>query len=42
MARAYVPAQGVEKGIVLIDIIEGLMGEVVIEGGKHYKKNFKK
>lgn len=40
LARAYVPAQGVEKGIVLIDIIEGLLGEVVIDGGKYYKKKF--
>jgi len=40
LAKAYIPEQDVKFGIVLIDIIEGKLGEVIVEGGKFYKKKF--
>ena len=36
-SRALVPAQTVEKGIVRIRVIEGKVGEVRIEGNRHFK-----
>jgi len=35
---AYVPPQEIEDGIVKIDIIEGRLGELRIEGNQHYSE----
>jgi hemolysin activation/secretion protein len=40
LARAYIPMQKVESGIVTISIIEGRIGEVIIEGNRNYSEKF--
>jgi hemolysin activation/secretion protein len=40
IARAIVPAQKVEQGVVLIEVIEGRIGTVNVIGNKHYSDEF--
>lgn len=40
IAKAYVPAQEIKDGVVEIAILEGKIGEIVIEGNKHYSDQF--
>jgi hemolysin activation/secretion protein len=40
IARAVVPAQKVENGVVLIEVIEGRIGAVSIIGNEHYDAEF--
>jgi len=40
VARAVLPAQKVEKGIVRFEIIEGRVGELRIEGNKRYSTTY--
>jgi len=40
VARAVLPAQKVDKGIVRIEIIEGRVGEVRFEGSRRYTPDF--
>lgn len=36
-SRAYIPPQTIEKGILLIRVVEGKVGDVSIQGNKHFK-----
>ncbi|CAH0990304.1 hypothetical protein SIN8267_00396 [Sinobacterium norvegicum] len=36
LAKAYIPAQDVEKGVVKLTVIEGILGEVAVSGNKRY------
>ncbi len=36
VARAVIPAQKVEKGVVHIEIVEGKVGKIIFEGNKRY------
>ncbi len=36
-SRALIPAQSVERGVVRIRVVEGKVGQVRIEGNKHFK-----
>jgi len=36
LAQAFVPEQEVKKGFVAIQLVEGTLGNVVVEGNKHY------
>ncbi|HKI82490.1 MAG TPA: POTRA domain-containing protein, partial [Pseudodesulfovibrio sp.] len=36
LAQAYVPAQTVKKGVVQIDVLEGTLGRVLVQGNKSY------
>ena len=38
VARAVIPAQKVEKGIVHIEIIEGRVGRIIFEGNRRYSR----
>ncbi len=40
LARAYVPPQDIRNGIVEIDVIEGRIGEIRIEGNHAYSTSF--
>jgi hemolysin activation/secretion protein len=40
LTRAILPAQDIANGVVNIVVVEGKLGEVVIEGGKFYTANF--
>jgi hemolysin activation/secretion protein len=40
IAHAFVPAQDIKDGIIVIQIIEGKVGSIVIEGNKHYSSEF--
>lgn len=40
LARAVIPAQKVERGIVRIEVIEGHLGKISVEGNKRYSKQF--
>ncbi len=40
LAYAFVPAQDIKDGIVVIQIIEGKVGKITIEGNKHYSTAF--
>ena len=40
LARAYVPAQDVAKGIVKVAIAEGHLGKVIVKPGKFYTEKF--
>jgi hemolysin activation/secretion protein/septal ring-binding cell division protein DamX len=39
-AKAYVPAQEIENGIVNITIVESKIGEIQVEGNKNYSADF--
>ena len=36
LAQAFVPVQAIEDGVVKIQVMEGLLGRVVIEGNEMY------
>ena len=38
LAQAFVPVQNVERGIVKIQVLEGVLGRVVAEGNEMYKE----
>lgn len=40
IARAIVPAQRVEAGLVTIEVVEGRVGKIVFEGAHHYDEAF--
>ncbi|MEW5758156.1 MAG: ShlB/FhaC/HecB family hemolysin secretion/activation protein [Candidatus Omnitrophota bacterium] len=40
LARAYLPVQDIKDGIIIIEIIEGRLGEIKVEGNEFYKKKF--
>lgn len=40
LARAYVPAQEVRDGVVEIIVLEGTLGEVLIDGNRYYTEGF--
>lgn len=40
LARAYPPEQTIENDTLVIEVIEGRLGAINIEGGKHYRKSF--
>ena len=40
LTSAYLPVQEIKSGIVTIEIVEGRLGEVKIEGEKHYAEKF--
>ncbi|MBF0490633.1 MAG: ShlB/FhaC/HecB family hemolysin secretion/activation protein [Candidatus Omnitrophica bacterium] len=40
LARAILPTQEITNGIVEIQIVEGHLGEVIVEGGRFYKADF--
>jgi hemolysin activation/secretion protein len=40
LANAFVPAQDVKDGVVVIKIIEGKVGKITVDGNKHYSKTF--
>lgn len=40
VSYAYLPVQDIKNQIVKISVLEGKLGEVTIDGGKFYKKNF--
>lgn len=40
LARAYPPVQKIENGILIIRIIEGKLGNITVEGNKHYSTAF--
>ncbi len=40
LARAYPPPQTVRDGVLLIRVIEGRLGDITIEGAKHYSEPF--
>lgn len=37
VAHAFIPVQTVEDGIITIQVLEGTLGRVLVEGGKKYK-----
>ena len=39
-AKAYVPAQEIENGIIKITVVESKVGEIQVEGNKNYSANF--
>jgi hemolysin activation/secretion protein len=40
LARAYPPPQGIENGTLVIEILEGKLGNLTIVGNKHYSESF--
>ncbi len=40
LARAYIPEQEIEDGVVEIAILEGRLSEIIIRGNKHYSAGF--
>lgn len=40
LARAYPPEQEIEKGTLIIEIIEGKLGKITVVGNKYYKDGF--
>lgn len=36
LAKAYIPAQQVENGVVTFSVLEGRLGEVIVQGNKRY------
>ncbi len=40
LARAYPPPQAIEDGSLLIEVIEGKLGQIQIVGNKHYSQSF--
>lgn len=40
LARAYVPAQEVRDGVVEIIVLEGRLGEVMVDGNEYYREGF--
>lgn len=40
LAYAFVPAQDVQDGVIVIKAVEGDLGEIVVSGNKHYSSEF--
>jgi hemolysin activation/secretion protein len=40
LATANVPAQKIGSGVVQLEVLEGNLGNVSVEGNKHYRSNF--
>lgn len=40
LARVYPPPQEVKEGHLTLEVIEGKLGEVTVQGNKHYKESF--
>ena len=40
LVRAILPAQDITEGVIKIQILEGQIGDLIIDGGKFYKKDF--
>ncbi len=40
LARAYPPVQTIDKGILTIEVLEGILGSVEVEGNQHYSTEF--
>jgi hemolysin activation/secretion protein len=40
LARSYPPPQSIEKGVLRIEVIEGCLGRIKVEGNKHYTESF--
>lgn len=40
LARAYIPAQQVQNGVVEIAILEGKVDKIIVSGNKYYTKKF--
>lgn len=40
LARAFPPVQKVKSGVLIIQIMEGKLGEVVVEGNRYYSAGF--
>lgn len=40
LARAYLPAQAVQEGVVEIAVLEGKLGEITVEGNRNYSADF--
>lgn len=40
LAKAYIPQQQIESGIITISVVEGRIGQIVIEGNTNYSSNF--
>lgn len=40
LARAYPPPQTIQKGVLVIEVIEGKLGDIKVEGNKFYKTEF--
>lgn len=40
LARAYPPPQTIENGVLLIEVIEGKLGNVEVVGNQHYSESF--
>jgi hemolysin activation/secretion protein len=40
LARAYIPAQDIQDGIVEIVVVEGKVGEIIVKGNKNYSTDF--
>ncbi|MCP4042664.1 MAG: ShlB/FhaC/HecB family hemolysin secretion/activation protein [Gammaproteobacteria bacterium] len=38
LAKAYVPAQEVEGGVISIEVVEGKLGQVLVEGNQRFSK----
>ena len=40
LAKAYLPPQEVQDGVVEIAVLEGKLGEIIVEGNRHYSESF--
>lgn len=40
LTRVYPPAQDIERGVLRIDVMEGKLGKVTVEGNRYYKSAF--
>jgi len=40
LARAYVPPQEIKEGVVEIAVLEGKVGQIIIQGNKNYSADF--
>ncbi len=40
LARAYPPPQEIKNGVLIIEVIEGRLGEMRVEGNRHYSSSF--
>lgn len=40
LARAYPPEQDIENGVLTLEVLEGCLGEIIVEGNCYYKQCF--
>jgi hemolysin activation/secretion protein len=40
LAKAYLPVQRIDNGIVMISILEGRIGQIIITGNRNYSERF--